>query len=153
MAKGDRANLERLLRTAWEKQTALLAKPAISNKEPKPKLRLDYSMALGVFVMGIIFIIFPPTTALWAGAWIIILTGMAIYPILHFWVWSLKHRNLANVFTLASVLLMGSLLFHHLRPVFYPIPSLSFQAVIAPTYHRGMRNLELLGGMVFRISD
>src|SRR5438445_80106 len=126
MPKGDRANLERLLRTAWEKQTALLAKSPIPEGKPKTKLRLDFSLTLVVFMLSITFVLFPPTTRLWAATWIIILSSMAIYPILHFWDWILKNTKHAKVCTFASVLLMGGFLFNHLRPVFYPPASLFF---------------------------
>src|SRR6267142_4117812 len=41
MAKGSRTNLERLLRSAWERQTILLAKGIFSNTEMPAKRELE----------------------------------------------------------------------------------------------------------------
>ncbi len=61
----------------------LPASQSVATPEPK-KFRWDITLTLLVAVMGMLFYLFPPQSALSTSLWLFILFGLSIYPALHF---------------------------------------------------------------------
>lgn len=96
--------------------------------------RLDFSLTLVLAVMSQVCSLFPPSTKILAGIWIVVMTATAAYPLLHLSDWILrfcswgKRRTKLKAIILALILLltMATLLRIRLWSNFHS--SLSFSA-------------------------
>jgi hypothetical protein len=90
MAKGDRANLEHLLRSAWERQVAMQAnhtnlqqRSVVESTDPsrewkQPLNRAD-SIGLSGVLVGIFFVLIIPTVWYKVPAFVLVCFGFVAY--------------------------------------------------------------------------
>ena len=91
MGKRDRSNLDRILRSAWERQIMLAGRQAESERvSRRHDPRADYILACLAAAMAIILVLVPPESPYSAFVWLTALFGVCIYPIWHLgrWLWN-----------------------------------------------------------------
>jgi hypothetical protein len=121
MSKGDRRSLERLLRSAWERQIVLqtgISMTSASGPSKKPRMRLDVTLTLLGLGIGIVIVLVPPTTPVGAACCLVTLFLVLIYPALHLTEWILRSpggmsRILAIVFLGVAVTAFGFRVWPH----------------------------------------